>query len=160
MSDVKPVAWLISGVDARNGNPWRTASLHNAAADYRACEDLRDVTVGLLYSQETIDALQAEIEAMQIVCAEAYQAVGSMASDLGVFETSIEVSNLLDNLSECRLVHESVLPFPSFENPLNELDKENDRLVAAFVVVHDYIAKADDALNAAIAKEKQQENLK
>ena len=65
MSDAKPVAWLISGVDVRNGNPWRTASLHNAAADYRACEDLRDVTVGLLYSQETIDALQAEIEALR-----------------------------------------------------------------------------------------------
>lgn len=50
----------------------------------------------------------------QRVCAEVYQVVGSLLSDLGVFETE-HASKVLDNLSQARLVHDDVLPWPSFE---------------------------------------------
>jgi hypothetical protein len=48
------------------------------------------------------------------VCWEAYQVVGSLLSDLGVFETP-EAGRILDNLSQARLVHQNVLPWPSYE---------------------------------------------
>jgi hypothetical protein len=49
----------------------------------------------------------------ELVCCEAYQVVGSLLSDLGVFD-SPEGQKVLDNLSEARLVHKDILPWPSF----------------------------------------------
>lgn len=49
-----------------------------------------------------------------MVCAEAYQVVGSLLSDLGKFDTP-EAEKILDNLSQHRLVHTDVLPWPSYE---------------------------------------------
>ncbi|ECN9265256.1 hypothetical protein ZL58_14565 [Salmonella enterica subsp. enterica serovar Typhimurium] len=48
---------------------------------------------------------------LETVCAEAYQCVGVLADAAGVFESSQKVSDLLDNLSEARLVHMDLLPF-------------------------------------------------
>jgi hypothetical protein len=47
------------------------------------------------------------------VCGEAYQVVGSLLDDLGVFNTP-EAEKVLDNLSHHRMVHSDVLPWPSF----------------------------------------------
>jgi hypothetical protein len=49
----------------------------------------------------------------ELVCYEAYQVVGSLLSDLGVFDTD-EAERILDNLCQARLVHQNVLPWPSF----------------------------------------------
>lgn len=48
------------------------------------------------------------------VCAEAYQVVGSLLEDLGVFETE-RARKILDNLSQAKRVHKDVLPWPSFD---------------------------------------------
>jgi hypothetical protein len=48
------------------------------------------------------------------VCAEAYQVVGSLLSDLGRFDTP-EAEKILDNLSQAKMVHKDVLPWPSYE---------------------------------------------
>lgn len=53
------------------------------------------------------------------VCAELYQVIGSLASDLGVLEHP-QVIKVLDNASEHAMVHTDVLPFPSFESPVND----------------------------------------
>lgn len=53
------------------------------------------------------------VDAMRQVCAEAYQVVGSLLSDLGAFETP-KAEKILDNLSQMRMVHDDVLPWPSF----------------------------------------------
>lgn len=50
----------------------------------------------------------------QEVCAEAYQVVGSLLSDLGIFETE-KATKILDNLSQASLVHKDVLPWGSDE---------------------------------------------
>ena len=47
------------------------------------------------------------------VCGEAYQVVGSLLDDLGVFNTP-QAEKVLDNLSQHRMVHKDVLPWPSF----------------------------------------------
>ncbi|KCB31569.1 hypothetical protein L541_3170 [Bordetella hinzii CA90 BAL1384] len=49
------------------------------------------------------------------VCAELYQVIGSLASDLGVFDHP-KVVKALDNAADHALVHDDVLPFPSFEH--------------------------------------------
>lgn len=49
------------------------------------------------------------------VCAEAYQVVGSLLIDVGAFHTD-EGEKILDNLSQHRLVHDDVLPWPSFKD--------------------------------------------
>lgn len=60
------------------------------------------------------DALRAERDQAQMVCAEAYQVVGSMLDDLGQFNT-VRAGKVLDNLAEHRMLHDDVLPWPSFE---------------------------------------------
>ena len=77
---------------------------------------MRDAAVQFLslpYSQEIAERLKYPEAAL--VCAETYQAVGSMLSDLGQFDAP-HGEKLLDNLSEHRLVHDDVLPWPSFED--------------------------------------------
>lgn len=59
-------------------------------------------------------AAEKERDEAQQVCAEAYQVVGSMLSDLGQFQTD-RAKKVLDNLSQHRMVHGDVLPWPSFE---------------------------------------------
>lgn len=56
-----------------------------------------------------------QLEELKDVCAEAYQVVGSLASDLGVFNHS-KVQKVLDNLSLEKLSHHDVLPWPSFKD--------------------------------------------
>lgn len=63
-------------------------------------------------------ALNKRIKDLERICGETYQVVGSLAGDLGVFGSSEEVRKVLDNLSQQRLVHHDVLPFPSFEKQL------------------------------------------
>lgn len=63
--------------------------------------------------QQELAKITAEHDELRTVCAEAYQVVGSLLSDLGKFETT-EAERILDNLSEARLVHTDVLPWPSF----------------------------------------------
>lgn len=56
-----------------------------------------------LSSQERI----AELEA---ICAEAYQVIGVLADEAGVFNT-LPVIKILDNLSASQMIHKDVLPF-------------------------------------------------
>lgn len=60
--------------------------------------------------------IEAEPSEAEKVCFEAYQAAGSMLSDLGAFETE-EAQKLLDNLGAARLIHKDVLPWHSFVGP-------------------------------------------
>jgi hypothetical protein len=55
------------------------------------------------------DARQSEAEQ---VCAEAYQVVGSLLDDLGIFDTD-EGEKILDNLSQAQMIHNDVLPWES-----------------------------------------------
>ena len=50
------------------------------------------------------------------VCGEAYQVVGSLLEDLGIFDTPQAVK-ILDNLAQAKQVHADVLPWPSFAAP-------------------------------------------
>jgi hypothetical protein len=61
-----------------------------------------------------LDELRAERDMLQLLCAEAYQAVGSMLSDLGQFDSE-KGQKLMDNLSQHERTHDDVLPWPSFE---------------------------------------------
>lgn len=54
-----------------------------------------------------------------ILLAETYQAVGSMLSDLGQFNSDKGIK-LLDNLSRGKLIHKDILPWPSFEKLENK----------------------------------------
>lgn len=55
---------------------------------------------------------QQEPSEAEMVCAEAYQVVGCLLSDLGLFETEA-ARKILDNLSEARMVHQDVLLWES-----------------------------------------------
>ena len=56
-----------------------------------------------------------EIDELKTICAETYQVVGSLASDLGIFGSCLQLGKVLDNLSQQKRVHNDVLPWPSFE---------------------------------------------
>lgn len=58
---------------------------------------------------------QQEPSEAEMVCAEAYQVVGCLLSDLGLFETE-QARKILDNLSEARRVHQDVLPWESAQH--------------------------------------------
>lgn len=60
------------------------------------------------------------------VCAQAYQVVGSLLSDLDQFGTEL-ADKILDNLSEARIVHDDVLPWPSFAKPQPKRTQDADR---------------------------------
>lgn len=78
--------------------------------DATCLETLERVSAGLQFAAVSTPASR-ETEA-QIVCYEAYQVVGSLLDDLGAFDTS-RADKILDNLSQCRRVHDDVLPWPS-----------------------------------------------
>lgn len=61
------------------------------------------------------------------VCAQLYQVIGSMASDLGVFDHP-QVIKALDNASAHAMQHQDVLPFPSFEPPFQKPDLTHARI--------------------------------
>ena len=71
------------------------------------------------YAKEYAEALSQpaaqEIDELKTICAETYQVVGSLASDLGIFGSCLQLGKVLDNLSEQKRVHNDVLPWPSFE---------------------------------------------
>lgn len=53
----------------------------------------------------------SRIETLETLCAEAYQVIGYLALEAGVFEKSGNISKVLDNLSACDIVHKDVIPF-------------------------------------------------
>lgn len=68
----------------------------------------------------------------ELVCAQAYQIVGSLLDDLGQFGTAL-ADKILDNLSEARIVHDDVLPWPSFAN-VQPKAAEGDAQIAALIL--------------------------
>lgn len=68
---------------------------------------------------DALAAANARAEAAEAVCAEAYQVVGSLLSDVGAFDSE-QGQKVLDNLSQHRMVHDDVLPWPSFDAQLAE----------------------------------------
>ena len=74
----------------------------------------------LCYMDNACNAIyhqQQEIEMLKTICAEAYQVVGVLADEAGRFggDANDDIVKILDNLSQQRLVHTDVLPFPSKE---------------------------------------------
>ncbi|MHA6356902.1 dATP/dGTP pyrophosphohydrolase domain-containing protein [Escherichia coli] len=75
-------------------------------------------------------------DGLSTVCAEAYQVVGVMADALGVFGDAA-VQNVLDNLSQQKLVHRDVLPFSLPATPdgwisCSDLMPEDTKMLLAF----------------------------
>lgn len=68
------------------------------------------------------------------VCYQAYQVVGSLLSDVGAFNTDYAVK-ILDNLSEARLVHQDVLPWPALAFLVQAQDGLPELPIAAFPAV-------------------------
>jgi len=52
------------------------------------------------------------IAELERICAEAYQVVGILADECGRFGDD-HVIKALDNLSQAKILHDDVLPFPS-----------------------------------------------
>jgi hypothetical protein len=48
---------------------------------------------------------------LERICDEAYQVIGSIAGEFHIME-SPDVQRVLDNLSEKKLVHKDILPWP------------------------------------------------
>ena len=84
----------------------------NYERSYSGYKD-RQADIGLIRAAIEADRKRKQSEAEE-VCAEAYQVVGSLLSDLGIFETDA-AEKILDNLSQARMVHKDVLPWPSFD---------------------------------------------
>ena len=55
--------------------------------------------------------IRSALDETERVCGEAYQVVGVLLNDLGIFDTE-RATKILDNLAQARLVHEDVLPWP------------------------------------------------
>lgn len=53
---------------------------------------------------------QERIAELEVLCAEAYQVIGILADEAGVFNT-LPVIKILDNLSASQMIHKDVLPF-------------------------------------------------
>jgi hypothetical protein len=70
-------------------------------------------------TKASVSPLPQEPREAEQVCAEAYQVVGSLLSDLGKFDTD-EAEKILDNLSQAKLVHKDVLPWPSYASGAQE----------------------------------------
>ena len=88
--------------------------LYNMQDDGGVGSEAADEILRLRAEVETLRAALAQpADDTKQMCAEAYQAVGSMLSDLGQFDTD-RAQKLLDNLSACGLVHDDVLPWPAF----------------------------------------------
>jgi hypothetical protein len=82
----------------------------------------------------------ARIQELEAVCGEAYQVVGSLASDAGVFGTD-EVDKALTNLSNAAMTHKDVLPFPSHPTRTSELEQ---RICDAMRVLSEVLPKGGE----------------
>jgi len=87
-----------------------------------------------------IEALKAEVSKLGDICGEAYQVVGSLLSDVGAFDTP-EAEKILDNLSQQELVHDDVLPWPSFAVTKSSEAQGDviDRIVAVLHTIKDEV---------------------
>lgn len=90
-----------------------------ASIEERDPQELKDYAEWASYHQATLgrpitvfDAWKDGQEARH-VCSEAYQVVGSLLDDVGQFGSD-QAEKVLDNLSSMRVVHDDVLPWPSF----------------------------------------------
>ena len=58
--------------------------------------------------------LRARIDELEMVCDETYQVVGSLSNDLGDAFDHDKTMWALDNLAAHKIIHDDVLPYPSF----------------------------------------------
>lgn len=66
------------------------------------------------------------------ICSEAYIVVGTLASDCGRFDDD-HVIKILDNLSEQKIIHNDVLPFPSKALPTySDIEVEFESLISDY----------------------------
>lgn len=83
------------------------------------------------------------------VCAQAYQVVGCLLHDLGVFGTE-RADKILDNLSEGRIVHDDVLPWNSL-TPGAGAGEAIGRIAAEYrrqIEAEGFTPQLDDVANA------------
>lgn len=114
---------------------WQQGESEYVSQNKRAEDTLLRFKALLADTVESINDSQASQ-----VCAEAYQVVGSLLSDLGQFETE-QAKKVLDNLSNVSMVHKDVLPWPAFH-------WAEDRLEARLAEVMPLFEEARDALTA------------
>lgn len=84
-------------------------------------------------SRPLVEVQEPTLDELKTICAETYQVVGSLASDLGIFESSDRLVKVLDNLSQQKRVHTDVLPWPSFAAPVRGLPLTRERKLQLFV---------------------------
>lgn len=65
----------------------------------------------------TLTPVPNNTEELELLCAEAYQVVGSLLLDVGAFDSE-PAQKILDNLAQARRVHTDVLPWPTFAQPI------------------------------------------
>lgn len=82
-------------------------------------------------------ALRARVAELEGICADAYQVVGVMATDVDMFGHE-HTRKILDNLSQAKLVHEDVLPYPCAPQSLETLRQQ----LAAMTTERDVYDKA------------------
>lgn len=67
---------------------------------------------GELWEDGKSNYLQEKYTELQKICAEAYQVIGVLSNETGRFDDAKTVK-ILDNLSELKMIHNDVLPYPS-----------------------------------------------
>lgn len=97
----------------RNSDIGQAPDLTHARIAEGLIDRIRELEAKLVAQSLDADG-DAEYPQAAKVCAELYQVIGSLASDLGVFDHP-KVIKALDNASNHAMVHDDVLPFPSFE---------------------------------------------
>jgi hypothetical protein len=79
-----------------------------------------------------------KIKILRRICIESYQVVSALAFKLGIFESSVKIGEVLDNLSQCKLIHDDILPFDSdgyfspgdsYNNELRKITQGHVKLV-------------------------------
>ncbi|BDU12897.1 hypothetical protein [Escherichia phage phiWec187] len=85
-----------------------------------------------------IEAMSERILELEDLCGEAYQVVGALAYEAQMFETSEQVSHMLDNLSECKMIHDDVLPFCCNVNK-TEQTEDSETVYVPLMCVPDHL---------------------
>ena len=85
-----------------------------------------------------IEAMSERILELEDLCGEAYQVVGALACEAQMFETSEQVSHMLDNLSECKMIHDDVLPFCCNVNK-TEQTEDSETVYVPLMCVPDHL---------------------
>ena len=130
MSYVKPVAWMHDVVDSDGGDPDLALSFYEDSFPF--CDiGFRSVKANPLYSQETVTALQAEIEAMRKDAERSAIAVARMELIIDMCNADEEVCDEFQGVAE----------LIAFKCQVSLDDMKDECAV--------------DLLDAAIAKEKQ-----